>query len=691
MTAPEARSPPADPELDYRVLYLRAQHRFERERAVRLEVEAIAERGLRDLHERERHQALLEAVARHANGTSSEEDALGFALSEVCGHAGWAFGCVYRPAARDPSRLAQSAISHVAGEGLDLFVAATAAAEFPFEVGLPGRVRSSCRAHWVPDVTVDGNFQRREAALGCGLRTGVAFPILVAGEVVAVVEFFAREVLAPDPAFLAVLAGIGTQLGRVVERARAARRLVHDATHDPLTGLPNRALFLDRLDAVIARGAALPGTPGGAVLFIDLDRFKLVNDSLGHAAGDAFLIAIAGRLAAVTAAAGEGHLLARLGGDEFIVLLDGVADPAEARAFAQALLDALAAPIAVPGATLHATASVGIVMAGPGAGPGAGSGAGGGSRAGAGARGLMRDADLAMYRAKTGGRARVAVFDEGLHREAVRRLEIEGDLRAGLRDRTFVLHYQPIVCLGDRRTVGFEALVRWRRTPDTLVYPGDFIAVAEESGLIEPLGFWVMAEACRAAVRWNAARAAAAAGGAAGPASGSAAGSPEGPRWVSVNLSPRQFRCDDLVERVRGILRDAGAEPGLLKIEITESVAMESTERAASVLRSLRALGVGISIDDFGTGYSSLSSLHSLPFDTLKIDRSFVSAMERDGDGIVRTVLGLARSLGLGVVAEGTETAAQVEALAALGCGHAQGYHFSRPVPESAVAALLSA
>ena len=223
----------ANTEPDYRALYLRAQKRFERERAVRLEVEAIAERGLRDLHERERQQALLEAVARHANGTSSEEDALGFALAEVCGHAGWAFGCVYRPAAQDPSRLAQSGVSHVAGEGLDLFVAETARAEFPLAVGLPGRVRSSCRAHWVPDVTLDDNFQRREAALGCGLRAGVAFPILVAGEVVAVVEFFAREVLAPDLAFLAVLAGIGTQLGRVVERARAARRLIHDATHDP--------------------------------------------------------------------------------------------------------------------------------------------------------------------------------------------------------------------------------------------------------------------------------------------------------------------------------------------------------------------------------------------------------------------------------------------------------------------------
>lgn len=656
--------PGLDREPDYRILYLRALRRYERERAVRLEVEAIAERGLRDLHERERHQALLEAVARHANGTSSEEDALAFALAEVCGHAGWAFGCVYRPAARDPARLVQSGIVHVAGEGLDLFVAETTAAEFAFEVGLPGRVRSSCRAHWVPDVTVDNNFQRRDAALRCGLRAGVAFPILVAGDVVAVVEFFAREVLSPDLAFLGVLAGIGTQLGRVVERARAAQRLIYDATHDPLTGLPNRPLFLDRLDVAIAHGV------GGAVLFVDLDRFKLVNDSLGHAAGDAFLVAIARRLAAATATLGERHLLARLGGDEFIVLLDGVTDPAESSTFADTLLDALAAPLAVEGTTLHPTASIGIVMID----------GGGGSGDAMSARDLMRNADLAMYRAKMTGRARVAVFDEGLHREAVRRLDLENDLRADLRsgprEGAFVLHFQPIISLNDRRTVGFEALVRWRRTPETLVYPGDFIGVAEESGLITPLGFWVMAEACRAAVRWNAF---------------STAGSDSGRRWVSVNLSPRQFRCDNLVEHVRTILRDAGAEPGLLKIEITESVAMENTERAASVLRSLRTLGVGISIDDFGTGYSSLSSLHRLPFDTLKIDRSFVGAMERDGDGIVRTVLGLARGLGLGVVAEGTETAAQVDALEALGCSHAQGYHFSRPVPEEDVPALISA
>ena len=643
----------ANPEPDYRMLYLRAQRRFERERAVRLEVEAIAERGLRDLHERERQQTLLEAVARHANGTSSEQDALTFALVEICSHTGWAFSCVYWPDALDPSRLAPSPIFHCAGEGLEAFVAATERIEFPPEVGLPGRVRSSHRAHWIPDVTVDGNFLRRAEAAACGLRAGVAFPILVAGEVVAVLEFFAREVLAPDPAFLSVLTEIGTQLGRVVERARAARRLIYDATHDLLTGLPNRALFLDRLDAVIARGV------GGAVLFVDLDRFKLVNDSLGHAVGDAFLIAIARRLAEVMDVVGRPHVLARLGGDEFILLLDGVADPAEASAFAETLLVALATPIVIGGATLQATASVGIVMVGTGCGE---------------ARDLMRDADLAMYRAKMAGRARVAVFDESLHRDAVRRLEVESDLRAGLRDGAFVLHYQPIVSLGDRRTVGFEALVRWRRTPGALVYPGDFIAVAEESGLINPLGFWIMAEACRAAVRWNA-------GG----------GAADCRRWVSVNVSPRQFRCDDFVERVRDILRHTGAEPSLLKIEITESVAMENTERAASVLQSLRTLGVGISIDDFGTGYSSLSSLHRLPFDILKIDRSFVGAMERDGDAIVRTVLGLARGLGLGVVAEGTETAAQVEALAALGCGHAQGYHFSRPVPEAAMAEMIAA
>ena len=651
MRATIAEQTVANTEPDYRILYLRAQKRFERERAIRLEVEAIAERGLRDLHERERQQALLEAVARHANGTSAEQDALGFALVEVCNHAGWVFGCVYWPDASDLSRLAPSSISHCAGEGLEAFAAATEATGFPLEVGLPGRVRSSHHAHWIPDVTLDGNFLRRAEAAACGLRAGVAFPILVAGEVVAVVEFFAREVLALDPAFLGVLTEIGTQLGRVVERARAARRLIYDATHDKLTGLPNRTLFLERLDATLARGSR------GAVLFVDLDRFKLVNDSLGHAAGDTLLVELSSRFAAVARETGPAHLLARLGGDEFIVLLDEVAGPGDATSFAERLLDALRDPVAIEGATLHVTASIGIVMAEPGRGT---------------AHNLMRNADLAMYRAKTAGRARIAVFDDSLHRDAVRRLEVENDLRAGLRDETFVLHFQPIVALTDRRTLGFEALVRWQRTPNVLVYPGDFITIAEESGLIVPLGFWVMEQACRAAVRWNAAHATQTA------------------RWVSVNVSPRQFRCDDMVERVRTILHETGTAPRLLKIEITESVAMENTERAASVLRDLRALGVGISIDDFGTGYSSLSSLHRLPFDTLKIDRSFVEAMDRDGDGIVRTVLGLARSLHLGVVAEGTETEAQVTALAALGCDQAQGYHFSRPMPEAAVTAMIA-
>ncbi len=645
-------------DVDYRTLYLRSQRRYERERVVRLEVEAVAEQRLRDLYERERQQALLEAVARHANGTSSEEDAFRFALTEVCRHAGWAFGCVYLPYESDLSRLAPSAIWHCASEDLASFLTASSTTIFLQGVGLPGRVLASGQAHWIHDVAEDGDFPRLAAARECGLRSGIAFPVVVAGEVVAVVEYFSREILARDPVLLSVLNEIGTQLGRVVERARASRRLAHEATHDVLTDLPNRLLFLEHLSRTMGE-VSEPGAATYAVLFIDLDGFKLVNDSLGHRAGDHMLIEIATRFSAVTSQQGGGrHTLARIGGDEFTVLLNDIADEAEALAFAGELLGKLREPISVAGHHLHGSASVGVVM---------------GSFGCSSASDLMRDADLAMYRAKALGRSRVVVFDESMHRQAVHRLKVESDLRAALlRDAEFVLHFQPIMSLVTRRPIGFEALVRWQKS-DELVYPDAFIEIAEASGLIVPLGSWVMEQACRVASRLNLHR-------------------PAGDRlWISVNVSAHQFSQADFVGKIRQVLAETGATPDMLTLEITETVAMTNTTRSVSTLQSLRGMGVSISIDDFGTGHSSLSSLHRLPFDTLKIDRSFVSEMGQKGDGleIVRTILALARSLSLDVVAEGVETIEQANALTLMGCDQAQGYYFSRPKPEAMIDAFL--
>lgn len=643
---------------DYFKLYLQAQRRYERERLVRLEAEAIAEKGLRELHERERQQTLLEAVARQANGTSSEDEALRFTLVEVCRHTGWACGFVYLPRESDTSRLALSPTWYTNGDGVESFVQATISVEFPLEIGLPGRVRASMQACWIPDVVEDTNFLRSAAAAACGLRTAVAFPIVVAGAVVAVVEFLSREALEPDPTFLAVLAQIGTQLGRVYERAQADRQLVHDATHDALTRLPNRVLFVERLQRTITRTSRVAGS-AYAVLFVDLDRFKLVNDSLGHQSGDQLLTEIAGRFARVVVAAGAMHTLARLGGDEFAVLLEEIASDAEALAIGERLLRALDEPILIDNQALHASASVGITF---------------GVIGYTSAAEVMRDADLAMYRAKSLGRSRVATFDPSLHLKAILRLAIESDLRRAVRQQQFVLHYQPIIALGVNRLTGLEALVRWQKKPGVLVPPNEFIGLAEETGLIVDIGTWVLREACRTSARWNKGRSA------------------DDLLAMSVNVSSRQFQQPDFVNQVQDALAASGADPRTLRIEITESVAIKNTDRVVSILDALHALGVRISIDDFGTGYSSLSLLHRLPFDTIKIDRSFIRSMSQDQDGreIVRTILDLARNLRMDVVAEGTETSADVDSLRGMGCGYAQGYYFSRPVDEQTVDAWLS-
>lgn len=417
-------------------------------------------------------------------------------------------------------------------------------------------------------------------------------------------------------------------------------------------------MFVERLERAIARTSRDAGTVY-AVLFIDLDRFKLVNDSLGHQAGDHLLTEIASRFARIVAATGALHTLARLGGDEFTVLLEEIASDAEALALAEQLLQALDAPILIEDQPLHGSASIGITS---------------GTIGYTSAAEVMRDADLAMYRAKSLGRSRAATFDPSLHLKAVLRLAIEGDLRRALRENQFVLHYQPIMALSADRMTGFEALIRWQKEPGVLVPPNDFISIAEETGLIVHIGTWVLREACRTVARWNSER----------PANDLLS--------VSVNVSSRQFQQPDFVDQVQGALHASGADPQTLRIEITESVAIENTDRVVSILDALRALGVRISIDDFGTGYSSLSYLHRLPFDTIKIDRSFILSMSQDEDGreIVRTILDLARNLRMDVVAEGTETCADVDSLREMGCGYAQGYYFSRSIDENAVDAWLS-
>jgi len=387
---------------------------------------------------------------------------------------------------------------------------------------------------------------------------------------------------------------------------------------------------------------------------MDLDRFKTVNDSLGHAIGDQLLVAAVARLRAVLR---EGDTLARLGGDEFVALLDGVADLPEALRVAEGLHAALAEPLAVEGRALFATVSIGVALrSAPEEGP----------------EDLLRFADAALYRAKEAGRACTEAFYPGMSAAALERLELEHDLRRAVAREELRVHYQPKVDLTSGQVVGLEALVRWQHPERGMVAPGAFIPLAEETGLIAPIGRWVLGEACCQLVAWQERHP-----GKAAP-------------LVSVNISARQFRNPDLAGEVAATLADTGLDPGLLKLEITETAAMAQLETSIATLAALRNLGVRLAIDDFGAGYSSLAYLQSLPVDTLKIDRSFFEDVARNR-AIVRAVTDLAHGLGLDVTAEGLETAVQVAWAREAGCDRGQGYYFARPLPADELEALWAA
>ena len=458
----------------------------------------------------------------------------------------------------------------------------------------------------------------------------------------------------------------------VTERKRAEEKLVHQSFHDGLTDLPNRALFLDRLQrAVILSRRHLSSR--FAVLFIDIDEFKIFNDSLGHAAGDSLLIQIAQRITASLRGVdtvsrprvgedaepfvGE-STLARPGGDEFTVLIEELHDPSDAIRVAERIQQKLAIPFDFNGQEIVLSVSIGIAF-----------------NSTVDAEDVLRDAEIAMYRAKNNGKGRCEVFDHAMHENAVKRLQLETDLRKALDLNQFLVYYQPIVSLSTGSTgqiVGFETLSRWQR-PEGLIMPGEFIAVADETGIILPMNRQLLYDACRQLRSWQ------------------ELFPSDPPLSVNVNITPKQFAQPDLAAQIGKILQETGLDPSCVNLEITETIAMADADRSALVLSELKALGVRLEIDDFGTGYSSLSRLQHFPVDTLKIDRSFVSRMDTDSETrkIVRLIVMLAHGLGLKIVAEGVETQAQADMLKNLGCELAQGYLYSKPVPSQAIDQLL--
>lgn len=459
----------------------------------------------------------------------------------------------------------------------------------------------------------------------------------------------------------------------ITDRKRAEEALAHNAFYDGLTGLANRTLLIERL----MRALSIRRRHGDfkfAVLFIDIDEFKVINDSLGHAAGDALLVQIAQRLTSclrrvdVVARPGQSEreadtfgesTIARPGGDEFLVLVEELHNASDAIRIAERIQKRLAPPFAVDGHEIVVTGSIGIAFSGD---------------ASADAQGMLRDAEIAMYRSKQTGKARYEVFDNAMHASAVRRLQLETDLRKAVDLREFRVYYQPIVSVRDGHIVGLETLLRWQR-PHGIVMPNDFIQLADETGILLSINRQLILEACQQLRAWQQLFAS------------------DPPLFLSINISPRQFAQEDVALQIGQVLQECGVDPHCVNLEITESIAMSNVERSQAVLSQLKALGVGLDIDDFGTGYSSLSRLQGFPVDTLKIDRAFVSRIDsnRETHEIVRIIVMLAHNLRLKVTAEGVETQAQLDLLRRMDCEQAQGYLFSKPADPQTIEKLLAA
>ncbi|MCA2968767.1 MAG: EAL domain-containing protein [Acidobacteriaceae bacterium] len=645
--------------------------RVEREHKARLAAEVLAEQGLRELYQAQQELRLLVSIADTANHASSITETLRFAVTSICNHTGWEVGHVYlnhqlpAPSPLRSARIWNDNLAPAFAELRDFIEQRRLVAND----GWPGRVLAARQPLWIRDLAAERDADCWELRAAGQLRATFAFPVIIGEEVVALLEFSCTRVQDEDASLLSLLSKVGVQLGRAVERKISQDKLLYDATHDALTGLPNRQHFRQLLTQALLQ--AQQRNTQCAVLFIDLDHFKLVNDSMGHHAGDQLIIHVAQRVRSTLQRLEPirhpdqyaqtlcgGAVVARLGGDEFTVLLENVTTESVPLQAAEQILELLKQPFLINGQEVYSGASIGIALSAPGYYSG---------------DEILRDADLAMYQAKSRGKSRGKVFDRGMRDQAAKRLTIESDLRRALPRQEFLLNYQPIVALDNGEIIGFEALIRWRRA-GVIVPPADFIPIADELGLIIPIGHWVLEEACRTLRDWQ------------------QHFPRQQPLTISVNVSPRQFRQPNFVSQVRQALHNAGIEPGALTLEITESATMGNPERAIATLLQLRDLGVKLSIDDFGTGYSSLSYLHRFPLHALKIDRSFIARIDGSFQSfqVVHSIMSLANNLGIAVVAEGIETIEQVGHLRALLCQFGQGYHFSRPLPQADVLQLLT-
>jgi diguanylate cyclase (GGDEF)-like protein/PAS domain S-box-containing protein len=608
-----------------------------------------------DITERKRAEQRLQmghTVTRLLAESRSIEEALPQVLRTICESGGWTYG--QRWALNRAANLMHCAETWCAADPrLEEFEAFNRSRmQTPGNGrGLIHRVWEANTPVWVDDLAQERQMQRGPMALKAGLRSAFAFPILVGDGFYGVMEFFGPEVRRPDAELVEIVRTMGSQVGQFMARKAAEQNLRFVASHDPLTGLFNRSMFNERLQQALAQAARFERTL--ALLFIDLDGFKVVNDTLGHNAGDQLLAELATRLRATLR---EGDVIGRMGGDEFVVLIEEFGDAAQVAEVAKKVLETVARPYPLQGRDFEVTASLGISLY-----PGDGKDA----------QTLLKNADIAMYLVKQQGKNSFRFYAPQMNVHLVERLSMESSLKRALERGEMLLLYQPKVGVRDGQVSGVEALLRWQHPTQGMIHPGEFIPVAEDAGLMLALGEWVLHAACRQMRAWR------------------DQGLPH--LRMAVNLSPRQLSQDSLMQVVREALHRSGMPPDRLDIEIREDMVLRNPERAIRLLAQLKEVGVRLVIDDYGTGYSSLNYLKRLPIDAVKIDRTLIRELPRDADSaaLSRAVLAMAHSLGISVTAEGVETREQWEFLHQLGCEEMQGNYFSPPVAPEIVASIV--